>query len=322
MTKPSAASFAVLMLALSMVGFGLVPLFARRMTDAGLAPAAVSMFRYMLPALVFLPFLKLRGQAGRTTLWGFSSGLLVTFGWVGYVKSLTMIPVPVAGVLYMTYPLFTLAVGWAVFRDRPHPLSILAGAIILAAAALVSDFGGAGGRIAPEAVLLALAAPASFGLGINVLARKMVAIPMPSRIAAFSSGSTLGLLPVIATIPLARVIPPDLTGWLNVAGLTFLTAFLPQILYNTYVPKVGAAKSGAVGALELPTMFAVGWLFLGDAVGPREAVAGALVLAAILLTPAREPPVPDALPVPPSPGKLRPGARPGARPDARPEGTP
>ena len=304
MTRPSAATFAVLMLALSMVGFGLVPLFARRMTDAGLAPAAVSMYRYMLPAIAFLPFLRLTGPGAGATLWGFSSGLLVTFGWVGYVKALTMIPVPVAGVLYMTYPLFTLAVGWAAFRDRPHPRALVAGSLILFAAALVTDFGGLTGGITPAAVLLALAAPASFGLGINVLAHKLAALPTPARIAAFSTGATLGLLPVIARLPLSQVVPPDLAGWLNVAGLTVLTAFLPQILYTHFVPKVGAAKSGAVGALELPTMFAVGWLFLGDAVGLREGIAGALVLAAILLTPARraEPPVPGPIPVPPSPG--------------------
>jgi drug/metabolite transporter (DMT)-like permease len=307
--------FAVVMLALSMVGFGLVPLFARRLTDAAIAPEAVSMYRYMMPAIVFLPFLRLGGAAGRSTLWGFGSGLLVTFGWVGYVRALTMIPVPVAGVLYMTYPLFTLAVGWALFRDRPHPRAVLAGGVILVAAGLVTDFGGtaaAGARgTTPAAVLLALAAPASFGLGINVLARKLVALSTPSRIAAFSTGSTLGLIPLIAGLPSSAVLPASAAGWFDVVGLTLLTAFLPQLLYTTYVPKVGAAKSGAVGALELPTMFAVGWLFLGDAVGPREAIAGAMVLAAILLTPAKaaEVPVTQGDSMPPSPVRLPGGTR-------------
>lgn len=279
--------FASLMVALASVAFGLIPLFARSLTDAGIAPSAVSMYRYLLPGLVFLPFIRLSGPLAKYTAMGYGSGVLVSLGWVGYVKALTIMPVPVAGVLYMTYPLFVLVAGWALFGDRPQARAWIGGAIILVAALIVAQGATAGvSGIGLGAVLLALAAPAGFGLGINVLTHKLVHLPLPSRIAAFSLGSVTGLAPLVTRLPADQAIPSDMNEVVLILGLSLVTALLPQLLYTYFVPKIGAAKSGAIGALELPTMFAVGWVVMGDAVGLREAFAGMLVLVAILLTPA------------------------------------
>jgi drug/metabolite transporter (DMT)-like permease len=289
---PGGMLFATVMVGLSSVAFGLIPFFARSLTEAGIAPPAVSMFRYMLPALVFLPFLKLRGVQALATFWGYCSGFTVGLGWVGYVTALTMMPVPAAGVLYMTYPMFILIVGRTFFGDRPHVLAAFGGVLILAAGYLVAEPGlraEASAGFGVLAVLLALAAPLSFGFGVNVLTHKLVILPTFSRIAAFSLGSVTGLFPLVATLPLDQVLPSDSGEWLLIIGLSLVTALLPQILYTTFVPRIGAAKAGAMGAIELPTMFAIGWLAMGDAVGLREAVAGALVMAAILLTPAKGP---------------------------------
>ncbi|MCX8509599.1 MAG: EamA/RhaT family transporter, partial [Rhodobacteraceae bacterium] len=95
---------AMVMVGLSSVGFGLVPWFARSLTDEGIAAPAIALFRYMIPAVAFLPFLHLKGAAGRASLWAFGSGLIVGLGWIGYVRSLALMSVPVAAVLYMTYP--------------------------------------------------------------------------------------------------------------------------------------------------------------------------------------------------------------------------
>jgi drug/metabolite transporter (DMT)-like permease len=193
----SRAAQGAAMIGLASVLFGLIPLFARGLTEAGIAPAAVSMFRYLVPLIVFLPFLRVRGRLGRATAWGSFSGFVVGLGWVGYVMALTLMPVPVAGVLYMTYPLLILVIGWALFADRPHPRSALGGLLILVAARTVAWHAiraEASATFGLGAVLLALAAPLGFGLGVNVLTHKLVALPPISRIASFSLGSVVGLL--------------------------------------------------------------------------------------------------------------------------------
>lgn len=283
------------MVAVSSIGFGLVPFFARSLTEAGIAAPAIALFRYLFPALAFAPFLRFGGAEGRATLWGYGSGFVTGLGWIGYVKSLEMMPVSVAGVLYMTYPVFTLLVAWAVFGEKPFGRAVLGGLLIVAAATLATRPSTSGTGLSLLAILYGLTAPVSFGLAINVLAHRLVILSPLSRIAAFAAGSVTGLLPLIATYPRRDVLPAEPAQWALVVALGLFSALIPQLLYNTFVPRIGGARSAAIGSIELPTMFAVGWLAFGEKLGPREILAGTLVLAAIIMTPVRStlPPAPD-----------------------------
>jgi drug/metabolite transporter (DMT)-like permease len=140
------------------------------------------------------------------------------------------------------------------------------------------------------AILLALAAPLSFGLSINVLARKLASLTPLGRMSIFALGASTGLLPLIATYPRAAVLPATPDQWLLALALGVVSALLPQLIYTIFVPKIGGAKAASLGSIELPTMFAIGWIAFGEAIGWREAVAGTLVLTAILRTPTRRPP--------------------------------
>jgi drug/metabolite transporter (DMT)-like permease len=51
-------------------------------------------------------------------------------------------------------------------------------------------------------------------------------------------------------------------------------------------PRIGPARAAAAGAFELPTMLAIGWLAFAEPLGAVELTAAALVIGAILLTPA------------------------------------
>ncbi|WP_419739418.1 EamA family transporter [Ruegeria sp.] len=44
--------------------------------------------------------------------WGLSAGALMGLGWIGYVAALEKLPASTVGVLYMTYPVFTLVIAW------------------------------------------------------------------------------------------------------------------------------------------------------------------------------------------------------------------
>ncbi len=274
---------------ISTVFFGMVPFFARSLTEAGIAPPAIAFFRYMFPAIAFLPFLKIRGELGRASLWGYFSGLAVGLGWVGYVKALALMPVSAAGVLYMTYPMFTLLIGWLIFSDRPGLRAAAGGGMILLAAVLAARGTGAGGGVPPLAILFALSAPLAFGISINVLARKLHVLPPVSRMGIFAIGSATGLVPLILTYPVEAVLPRTAEQWTLALALGTFSALIPQLLYTVFVPKIGGAKAAALGSIELPTMFAVGWFAFGEGLGLPEILAGALVLTAILITPTRRP---------------------------------
>lgn len=268
------------------VGFGLVPLFARSLLEGGMAPHAVAIYRYAFATLVLLPMLLKWLHATRALAWGVLVGLCMGLGWVGYVRAIEVVPISTAGVLYMTYPVFTLVIAWVLFRDRPTWQGVVGALVIVAAAALVSRPGAIDPEHLPRLVL-SLAAPFGFGLGISVLVHRLNDIPPLVRIACVSLGSVVGLMPLVVNSQWSELVPPDAHGWGMVACIGLLTALVPQLLFTVSSPIIGTARTAAAGSIELPIMFALGWLAYGEDMSPAKLVACAMVVGAIILTPTR-----------------------------------
>lgn len=266
--------------------FGLVPLFARSLTDAGMAPHAVALYRYVLATLVLSSIAWRWRHEWRTLLWGFGVGVVMSLGWVAYVRAVQVAPVSTVGVLYMTYPVFTVLFAWLFFSDRPALRAVIAALMIVAAAGLVMT----PGAVAPQhvpALLLSLLAPAGFGLGISVLVHRLTRIPALARVSIVSMGSVVGLMPLIVATPVEALIPADLQGWWMVVGIGLATALVPQLIYTVCSPMVGTARTAIAGSVELPVMFLVGWAAFGEALNMAQVVACGLVILAIVLTPAK-----------------------------------
>lgn len=268
------------------VGFGLVPLFARSLLEGGIAPHAIAFYRYVLASIVLLPLLYHWRQSWRAIAWGIFVGLCMGLGWVGYVRAIEVVPVSTAGVLYMTYPVFTLFFAWVLFGERPVWQAILGALVIIAAAMLVSRPGAIDPAHVPL-LLVSLAAPAGFGLGIAVLVHRLPEVPALVRIGSASLGSVIGLLPLVTSSTWAQLVPMDSAGWLMVVGIGLGTALIPQLLYTVSSPIIGTARSAAAGSIELPVMFVVGWLAYGESLSVTKLIACAMVLGAIILTPSR-----------------------------------
>ena len=267
--------------------FGTIPFFARSLSDAGMAPYAVAFYRYGLSAIILLPILlRLPAAQLKTVLWGLLSGVSVGLGWVGFVSALKTVPVTTVGVLYMTYPVFTILIGWLWFRDKTSRRGICGALMVIMAALLASSPAAVEPRHLP-AMLISLTAPISFGLGINILIHKLTPIKALARVASFSVGASLGLLPLLLLSAPGTVLPQQPGDWWLIAGLALGTALLPQWIYSVFAPEIGAARSAVAGSVELPTMFLVGWFLLGENIGIAQWLACLLVTLAILLTPAR-----------------------------------
>lgn len=264
------------------IGFGLTPFFAKSLTDNGLAAHAVAFYRFLLAALLLWPLLTPHARAWRAMLWGCLSGALMGVGWTGYVLALDVVPVSTVAVIYMAYPVFTLLLAWAIASERPTARAATASVIIVGAAALAS----APAAVDPSQlayVLLALTAPFGFGFSIVVLVHKLTAIPPAGRIATASVGAVIGLAPLMALSPPETVVPSAAEDWALIVGIALTTALAPQLLYAVCAPIVGAGRAATLGSVELPTMFLVGLLAFGQAIGPLQALACALVLTAILI---------------------------------------
>jgi drug/metabolite transporter (DMT)-like permease len=275
------------LLLLSCFCFGTIPYFAKTLIDSGMASYSVAFYRYGLSAIFLFPLLlRLPPTKWKTAAWGVASGVAVGLGWIGYVEALKTVPVSTVGVLYMTYPVFTLLIGWCWLKDIPSKRSVIAACLVIMAALIASSPAAVETRHLPV-LLLSLTAPISFGLGINILIAKLAPLNPLTRVATFCLGASVSLLPLLIISAPGTVLPQVAGGWWLIAGLALGTALIPQTVYSIYAMKVGAARAAVAGSIELPTMFLIGWVMLGETIGLAQWLACALVTFAILLTPAR-----------------------------------
>lgn len=287
--RPSAVTSATLLVMLSAVGFGLVPLFGRLLTEAGLAGPTVAFLRFGFSAVLLLPFLPRPWSCGRARLRPAlllaGAGLVMGLAWTAYLEALKTVSIAAAGVIYMTYPLFAVLLARLLLGQRLGRRALLAAGLVLAGALVaLSPAALPAGQL--PALLSVLPAPLAFALLIVVLTGCSHGLTTLEKMAAGMAGASLGLLPVAILRGGLLDLPADPGLWLLIAGMIGATALLPQLLYTFAAPRVGPARSAMAGSLELPTMFLVGLLAFGEAIGPMEYLAAALICLAVVVAPA------------------------------------
>ena len=120
---------ATLLVVLTSVLMGSVPVFARELTDAGLSAVSVSFYRNLLGTVVLFGLLRFSGPRRGATLWAMSAGLFMGLGWTAYVRAVEVVPVSTAGVIYMSYPLFAIVLAWALFGQQATRRSLFSGIV-------------------------------------------------------------------------------------------------------------------------------------------------------------------------------------------------
>ncbi|MEM1161878.1 MAG: DMT family transporter [Pseudomonadota bacterium] len=272
----------ILLVMVASVGFGLTPVFVRWLDLGGVDAPLIAFYRYAFTAVLLLPFLGLGPRSFRLTLLGIGVGVVMGFGWIGYIRLLEQTSVATAGVFYLSYPLFTLIFALILLRQVPGLNMLLAAILVLAAGYMIATPRMLN-TLTPELVLTALAAPASFGLGITVLTGWLVGLNPLQRLACVPLGAALGLLPMVLMDRAPEALLPTPELWPTVLGLALVTALLPQFVYVVAAPRVGAGRAAIAGSIELPVMMVLGLLIFMEEPSEREIIAGALVVLAVVI---------------------------------------
>ncbi len=199
--------------------------------------------------------------------------------------ALDVVPVSTAGVLYMSYPVCAIGFAWLMFRERPHPRAVGGAAVVLGAAALAlgPEFGGD----QTARLLLMITAPVSFGFAVAVIVGKVATLRPVERIGGFSVGTMAALGPIMASQSPGEALPSGLRDVALICGMGLLCGVGPQWLYTLCAPRIGAARAAIAGAMELPTMFVVSAAVFSETLTVPQAIAGAMVVGAILAVPSR-----------------------------------
>jgi len=182
---------------------------------------------------------------------------------------------------------------WTLFGVRPGSRAAVGAGLVLLAA-MVALNPSSIDTDAPGRLAVAFVAPLTFGVAISVLTERLGPLPAMGRIAGASVGASLGLLPLLVTQDVGTIVPTSWWSGMLVVGIGVGTSLIPMTLYVVAAPVVGAARTAMSGAVELPTVFLIGWILLGESLGWEQLLAGGLIVLAIVVTPARSLPVATA----------------------------
>ena len=263
-----------------------MPILARHLYAAGVAPPSMLLWRYAiaLPALLLAAAatrLDLagawRGGAWKIALVGATLGVGQT---ITFWESIKTLDTSVAVLLFYTYPALTLVVDRMMFGRPIRPHSAACVAVILAGAALIAVPGLRGGTIDLRGLAWAIPSPLVY---VFYLAANSVLLrgqkPLAGAICLY-----LGMAVMFAIIGIASGV--DVPGDAHTWGLMVVAALGPGALVITLfsysVPRLGPSSYAIIANMELVTVVAVGITVLGEPVTPARAIGGGLILAGII----------------------------------------
>jgi drug/metabolite transporter (DMT)-like permease len=262
--------------------YGLNPFFAQLLFKEGFGAEMVSLYRFILPALFFTFFLHTPQanwpEALRTLILGVVSGVSI----FGYFHALDVLPAATAILIYYTYPVFSVLIGWVVFKREPSQNALISAALVAIAASLT---------VRPEtlsadtyfSVLACFLAPLVVATQVQYLSNPRRRIPTMNRMAWITIGHIIVLLPIAIWSEPVQVLPVSLTGLLSILGIALLAAAIPQILFMVGAPRSCADKNALTGSLELVVALLTGAVLLGEGIDRLEMTAMVLIVLALFI---------------------------------------
>jgi len=228
---------------------------------------------FALLRLQRIPVALSRAQLGRAAIIGV---VLAVQSYCLY-SAVSQITVALALLAFNTFPVMLSLMSWAAGRGRPSGRAVIAMAIALTGLSIAL---GVWGKPVGGGVLWALAAALAFATALFLTDLWLKGVD--GRVRSALTMATVALLVAIAGTATGAFRPPaDAAGW---AGLCLLSMFYGLAITSVFVvlPKMGSASYAVVLNFEPISLLFLGWVILGQAIGPLQIAGAFLVVGAIV----------------------------------------
>lgn len=272
----------ILLVMIAAIGCGTTPVFTKWLIATGAPYEVISFYRFVFTAILMLPFVSLRADMLAATGMALLAGAAVGLGWTGYAMLLSEATVVTAGVIYFVYPLFTLLFAIAMIGWTPSVRGSMAALLVVGAAAVALQpvlFQ----PLSLETVLVAFAAPLSFGFAVVISYGWLQVMNPLQRLGSVAFGACLGVLPLVLLRHSPEALIPATDQIALIIGLGAGAALIPSFIYVVAAPRIGAIKAAFAGSIELPVMAFFGWWVFQEVPSENEYAAGGLIILALLM---------------------------------------
>jgi drug/metabolite transporter (DMT)-like permease len=265
------------------IAIGFSPIFVRL---SELGPIATGFHRLLLALPLLWLWMRWDRQraAQRTTRIEWLpialSGVLFAGDILFWHWSITYTTVANATLFANLAPVVVTAGAWLFLRER-ITLRFLAGmALAMGGAALLVDASAALGARYVLGDMLGLITACFFGSYVVAVARLRDTYSA-STIMLYSSLVTCVLLLAATLMAGERLLPVTASGWIVLLALAWISQAMGQGLIAYALGHLPASFSALAILIEPLTAAVLGWVWLGEALGVRQAVGGVVVLAGI-----------------------------------------
>jgi drug/metabolite transporter (DMT)-like permease len=283
MTSPQSREWAGTTLALATaVAFALSNASASLAYQSGSNPLTVSAFRFVLPTVVLVVWLRMRGAPltlpARDGWISLALGIVTAVYTWALLSAIGAIPLALAILVFYLFPLVAAVIlavcGWEKFGWRTVV------AIVAAFAGLALALDPRGGNLDLWGV--ALAVVAAIGLGIVIAVSSRVfrsgdSRPVTLHMAAGAGAALIAFSAVYGGIALPRTG----LGWVGFVGTSVFYAFA-MIAFYIAISMIGPTRASLLSYAEPVAAAGLGVVLLGEALVPIQIAGIALVITALV----------------------------------------
>ena len=271
-----------ILIVISAISFGALPIFARLAYAAGATPTTVLLLRFVIAAIVMVCVMivrRIRFPRGRVLLG------LVLMGGLGYVgqsfayfTALTMASAGLVALLLYLYPAIVTLLAVLIFKDRLTLTKL--GAVLLALVGTVLTIGpiGSGHTLG---ILLGIASALIYSIYILVGSRiTPQAGSIPSSTIVMISAAIVYSCVVSIQGPAFPVTP---LGWAAIVAIALISTVLAIVAFFAGLERIGPSRASTISTFEPAVSVVLAALVLGESFNAFQVVGGCLILVAALI---------------------------------------
>ncbi|TXK20031.1 EamA family transporter [Homoserinibacter sp. GY 40078] len=280
----------------SALAFGAGGSIVKPLFSDGWSPAAAVLARVTVAAIVLaVPGIwAIRGRM--RVLWNarwlvlLYATLAVAGTQLAFYAAIERIPVSIGLLIEYLAPVMLLLLMWARTRRRPHPIVLVGAALALGGLVLVIGPSGSG-ALDPLGVMFA--ALAMIGVAVYYVIGDRPGADMPPVTLAWAGfviaalvlgvAGVVGITPLEASFGEVGFFGGRAPWWVPVLVVGVISTAFAYVAGITAITRLGTRVASFLGLSEVVFAGIVGWIVLGEAIGPVALAGAALILGGIVL---------------------------------------
>ena len=268
------------------IAYGLNPLFAMPLMDAGASVDGILFFRYGISVLLLGAFLLLGGQSFRISrrqcVRLLILGLLYTTSSLTLFESYKYIASGLATTLVFLYPVLVALI--MVFMKVYPTWQVWLSIIVTFIGVLILTKSDGSNLIQTKGVVLALGSALAYAMFIVIVNRSRAIRSVPNSVLTFYALLVGTMVFFIKGVLGGNGITEGISGpsaWMNLLGLAVLPTIISTATLAYSTRKIGATKASVLGVFEPITAIMVGAFAFGEPVTTNIIVGIVLAMAAV-----------------------------------------